>query len=486
MEDQKTQSHIVRVGDRNLHLRILGDGPPVVLLHESPRSSMALMPLASLLAPSFTVLAIDTPGYGLSDPLDIRNAEIEDFADAIASSLRTLGLKRVPVYGTHTGSTIAVSMAVRHPDLVTGVVLDGYPVFSQHERDLHETCYLPQFPPAWDGSHVAALWSRVRDQYDFFPWYLRGNSSRLQTPRPDLARHRAVFRDFLSAGPAYSIAYAASFRFDASEQLGKLNCPFHIIARETDLLHGHLQRLPELPAGASASSCPADPVEWKLKIERLLHTMPGDKAPPGFPEPSRVDGGTKVVMDGWLFLGFHGNTGSRNPLVLLHDLPGSGNLMADEARRRSDDGLVIVPELPGCGITEVSGSGRADLARLATLLERTLDIADAERAEVEGTGLSLDIAKALAGMSPRLEAAENRGGPVPRASVPDAPLPPRWDGADLMAAWYETRETELARVQSVGGVAGMDLDRLHAAFVAWYLSEDNYRSLKSAAEQLTT
>jgi tRNA (guanine-N1)-methyltransferase len=49
--------------------RIVGSGPPVLLLHPSPQSGAFSLPMARRLAPDFTAIALDTPGYGLSDPL---------------------------------------------------------------------------------------------------------------------------------------------------------------------------------------------------------------------------------------------------------------------------------------------------------------------------------------------------------------------------------------------------------------------------------
>ena len=66
------QRAFLTIGDRQLHYRVAGDGPPVVMLHPSPMSSAALLPMATALAAHFRVYAFDTPGYGLSDPLPDR------------------------------------------------------------------------------------------------------------------------------------------------------------------------------------------------------------------------------------------------------------------------------------------------------------------------------------------------------------------------------------------------------------------------------
>ena len=99
----------------------------------------------------------------------------------------------MPIYGTHTGAIIAAEIARRHRDIAAGIVLDGYPLFTTLERDLHHRFYLPDFTPDWDGSHVMRLWARVRDQYSFFPWYLPGDATRL-------------VRDELKAGTLVTIA----------------------------------------------------------------------------------------------------------------------------------------------------------------------------------------------------------------------------------------------------------------------------------------
>ncbi len=463
----------VAVGDGALHFRRLGRGRPVVLLHESPRSSLVLMPLAERLADRFTVFALDTPGYGLSDPLPLDRPQTGDFADAVATALRAAGLSRVPVYGTHTGATVAAALGARHPDLVSGIVFDGYPVFTPHERELHEEFYLPQFPPAWDGTHVARLWARVRDQYGFFPWYQRGRSARLSGERLPLERHRAVFRDFLRAGPSYATAYAASFRFDPHASLAALTMPFHVIVRDFDVLKDHLERLPALPQGCTASPSPTDPDAWAKQVAGLLAGMGGDQTPPAPVEtvlPSSA--GRLGAEDGRLLYRAHAGDASREATILIHDTPGSAATLRDEAMREAASGrLVIVPELPGHGITPAL---HGDPAReLADLISATLARFGFETATIRGEGRGHEVAGVLAQASGGLRPGD------PIASLP--PLPPadprlaaRWDGADLMARWYEVRERALAAAdagQPDEIIAGADLTRLHRIFVAGVLAD---------------
>ena len=121
-------------GRRKVGYRRFGDGPPVVLLHASPRSAVAVLPLGEALAGRFTVFAFDTPGFGWSDPLRIARPDAADFGDALIAAFDALGLDRVPVYGTHTGAAIAVAAAGHHPARVSAVALDGYGMFTPAKK----------------------------------------------------------------------------------------------------------------------------------------------------------------------------------------------------------------------------------------------------------------------------------------------------------------------------------------------------------------
>ena len=88
----------INTGRTQVHYRSAGSGPPVILLHDSPRSSVLHLPMLEYLADRFTVIAIDTPGYGMSDRIDVAGQpEIPDFGDALARVIEGLGLERCPV-----------------------------------------------------------------------------------------------------------------------------------------------------------------------------------------------------------------------------------------------------------------------------------------------------------------------------------------------------------------------------------------------------
>ena len=117
------------IGNQTVHVVDRGSGPPVIVLHGN--GSMIEDPLSStvidLLAEGHRVIAIDRPGFGLSDRNQSGEWTPEREAQHVARIIRTLGLER-PVVVAHSWATlVALSLALDEPDLVSGLVLiSGY------------------------------------------------------------------------------------------------------------------------------------------------------------------------------------------------------------------------------------------------------------------------------------------------------------------------------------------------------------------------
>ena len=114
------QVHVTRAGDA---------GPWVVLFHESPLSGEVWVPVLERLGSSARVVALDTPGYGASDPPDGRDHELVEYADVLAEAVQALGVERPVLCGSHTGASLAVEVAHRVPG-VRGVALSGIPLYT--------------------------------------------------------------------------------------------------------------------------------------------------------------------------------------------------------------------------------------------------------------------------------------------------------------------------------------------------------------------
>ncbi|MFM8516289.1 MAG: alpha/beta fold hydrolase [Nevskiaceae bacterium] len=136
---------------------------PLLLLHQSPLSSTQferVMP--ALAAQGFDVLAPDMPGFGMSDVAP-EGAGLEHFASVIPAALTVLGCARADIVGHHTGAVLAAVFATEQPQAVHRVILNGFPLLGQAEREHFASFYFGPKEPKPDGSHLLVAWeNRLR------------------------------------------------------------------------------------------------------------------------------------------------------------------------------------------------------------------------------------------------------------------------------------------------------------------------------------
>ncbi|MCU0890709.1 MAG: alpha/beta hydrolase, partial [Sandarakinorhabdus sp.] len=136
----------------------LAGQPALVLLHQSPLSGAMFLPAMPLLAAAgLRVLALDTPGFGASDPPPAPPS-IADHADALAEGLDALELPRAHVLGHHTGASIAAALAARHAGRVDRLILNGIALLSPEERAHFASFRFAPLQPRADGGHLVDAW----------------------------------------------------------------------------------------------------------------------------------------------------------------------------------------------------------------------------------------------------------------------------------------------------------------------------------------
>jgi pimeloyl-ACP methyl ester carboxylesterase len=122
-------SRRLKLADPRLWVRVLeaGAGTPMVLVHGSGMSAPTWAPLMPHL-PDHRLIAVDLPGFGLSDPLNYAGRSLREHAVAqLTSLLDALELDRAAVVGTSLGGMWALCLAVEAPDRVTAVCSLGVP-----------------------------------------------------------------------------------------------------------------------------------------------------------------------------------------------------------------------------------------------------------------------------------------------------------------------------------------------------------------------
>lgn len=445
----RPQREFVQTGGRLVHFRRAGSGPPVVLLHDSPRSSALHLPLLGEFSDEFTVFALDTPGYGQSDPLPSSpRPEIDDFGDALAGTLDALGLERPVVYAYHTSSKIALSCAVRHPGCIGRLVVDGLSLPREAVPDDFIVAYMSPFEVDPEGAYIGRQWTKIRDLHRFFPWFDRRVARRIPMDEPDSAAMHTYAMDLFMAAGHYSSAYSAAMRYRALDVLGSLTTPTTFMARANDVLHPFLDVVEAaMPSCATVERLPADDDAWRRRLREIFRSAGGSKREgPGRAAPA-MRRGYHAFAHGQLQLRRFGS--GPESVMVLHDPPGSGLDVADLA-----SGLqgfrVLAPDLPGCGLSDPLGSD-AVCGDYARVLAGLLDREEAGRSVVIAHGLAVPFAVALAlavpsrvsrvvldGM-PLLDAARSRE--IAGRYAP--PIEPARDGSHFLATWHRLRDEQL-------------------------------------------
>lgn len=121
-----TSRFVEAVPGERVHLLEHGEGAPLVMLHGSGPTSLLLLPLISRIRRSH-VVAIDRPGFGLSDPHRWSGPRRKAAVEWLDTVLDVLGLTSVDLLGSSAGGTWAIWYALAHPGRVGRLVLLGAP-----------------------------------------------------------------------------------------------------------------------------------------------------------------------------------------------------------------------------------------------------------------------------------------------------------------------------------------------------------------------
>ncbi|HEY2256053.1 MAG TPA: alpha/beta hydrolase [Variovorax sp.] len=238
-----------------IHIAACGQGFPVLMLHQTPRSWDEYREVLPLVGAQYRAIAMDTAGFGDSPPLAGHNS-IERWAQVAFDLLDALGLERAAVVGHHTGAAVAMEMAASRPDRVAALVLSACPFVDEARRSGHHgKKVIDDVERRPGGEHLTELWQRR------MPFY----------PAGDIGLLERFMADALKAGELAVEGHRVVGRYVMEDRIGLVRCPTLVLAPTAD---PHVFPAAAKVAGAIAGS-------QRLDIEGGMVPMP-DQMPEVF------------------------------------------------------------------------------------------------------------------------------------------------------------------------------------------------------------
>lgn len=213
------KSHTVETACGPVHLARCGQGLPLLLLHQTPRSWREYEHLLPLLAAHADCVAMDTVGYGDTPPFADGQPSIERWAATALALMDALGFADFAVLGHHTGAVIGMEMAAQAPHRVRALVLSSCPYVDAERRARHgQHAVVDDIKPRDDGGHLLDLW---RGRQGFYP-------------EGDVVLLERFVADALRANGRAAQGHVTVNRYRMEDRIGQVRCPTLLIGATDD------------------------------------------------------------------------------------------------------------------------------------------------------------------------------------------------------------------------------------------------------------
>lgn len=239
-----------------------GRGRAIVLLHAFPLDHTLWKDQRDALSPRYRVICPDLPGHGRS-PLLSSPTTVDGMADAILELLDTLAMtERVVLGGISMGGYVALSLAVRYPERLCGLMLFD----TKSATDVPAAAVLRE-----KNARMIETTGKTDDFIDGMLPKLLADATRQRNP--DLiARLSKIMRETSPEVVSTTLRALAS-RPDRTDELAKIRVPTLITVGEHDAI--------------------SPPAEMKAMAERIPHALfkiiPGSGHLPPIENPAAVN-----------------------------------------------------------------------------------------------------------------------------------------------------------------------------------------------------
>ncbi len=218
MEKIVVQRGFANTPEGQIHYAMAGQGKPVLLLHQTPRSWDEYRDVLSIIGGKYWAIAMDTIGFGDSYKPE-KECSVEEYARGVISFLDAMSIDRASIVGHHTGGVIGVEVAASYPERVDKLVLSSTPYVDAEDREGRKTRPpIDEVEFKEDGSHLTELW---RKRMPFYP-----------KNRPDLLTRFVI--DALKVGDRMEEGHRAVSKYKMEGKVPLIKAPTLVLAGAED------------------------------------------------------------------------------------------------------------------------------------------------------------------------------------------------------------------------------------------------------------
>lgn len=142
--------------DIQLHFIEQGQGQPLILLHGNGESCDYFEHQIPYFSKDYRVIAIDTRGHGQS-PRGEKPFTIAQFAEDLHDFMDESDIEKAVLLGFSDGGNIALTFALKYPERVDKMILDGANLFPRGVKPLYQW-------PIEFGYRIAKLFSKKSEK----------------------------------------------------------------------------------------------------------------------------------------------------------------------------------------------------------------------------------------------------------------------------------------------------------------------------------
>jgi pimeloyl-ACP methyl ester carboxylesterase len=265
----------IEIDGNRIHYVDVGEGRPIVFLHGlGAQLHHFRHTLFGHFGPGYRLIALDRPGSGYSVRARGATGRLPEQAALVRRFIEKLGLERPLVVGHSLGGAVTLTLAVEHPEAISGIALLG-PLthLETRARQRFDLLYIPSRLKRWIMAYTVAIPLSLR--------YARPTMEFIFAPQAFPADYMVDGGGWLGLRPVHFQATSADV-VAIEQDLGRIEQRYGEIAMPAGILFGTADRVIDIRIHGEP---------MRGKIEGLdFEAVDGVGHMPQFVEPRRVIG----------------------------------------------------------------------------------------------------------------------------------------------------------------------------------------------------